>query len=169
MLSRSIETGDAPTLRDAMRQLAGGVSIITVGAGDSRTGFTATSVTSLTLDPPCLLVCVNRKVSAWPMIRDERRFCVNVLADRHQRLAARFAGAGGTKGVARYEGGAWLEGRNGTPVLADALAAIECDLEDAIERHSHMILIGAVRTIKVDGPGTPLLYSLGGYGQFQQV
>jgi flavin reductase (DIM6/NTAB) family NADH-FMN oxidoreductase RutF len=158
----------APTLRHALRHLAGGVCIVTVGEGPTRTGFTATSVTSLTLDPPCILVCINRKASAWPLIRSERRFCVNILADRHRSLAVRFSGASGLKGQQRYGEGTWLTGSHGTPVLADALAAIECDLEDAIERHSHLILIGDVRSLRVESEGAPLLYVQGQYGRLTE-
>ena len=152
-----------------MRQLAGGVAIVTAGAGDLRSGFTASSVTSLTLDPPCILACVNRQVTAWSQISADGRFCVNLLADRHEWLAARFAGRGGFKGSDRFREGTWRIGGYGMPVLADALASIECELEDAIERHSHMILIGAVRSLIIGAEGSPLLYSQGGFGRFEPL
>ena len=123
-------------------------------------------MTSLTLEPPRLLVCVNRKVSALSLIMRERRFGVNILADHHAALAARFAGVGGVKGAARFAEGRWAPTPDGTPLLEDALVAIACDLEDAIERHSHMILIGAVRTIKLGPAGSPLIYGQGHYGRF---
>ena len=163
MLSRPVEAESPATLRNAMRQLAGGVSIITTGSGDNRAGFTASSVTSLTLEPPCILVCINRKVSAWPTIRREGRFCANILSERHRALALRFSGAGGVRGIARFDEGHWTDGAHGTPVLADALAGVECDLEEALERHSHVIAIGAVRQIRLGGIGTPLVYAQGGY------
>ena len=150
-----------------MRQLAGGVSIITTSGEGVRAGFTASSVTSLTLEPPCILVCINRKVSAWPTISREGRFCANILAVRHRALALRFSGAGGVHGAERFEEGEWITGPHGTPVLADALAAIECDLEEAVERHSHVIAIGAVRQIRLGGSGAPLVYAQGGYGGIQ--
>ena len=168
-MSVLIESELAPGLRDAMRQLAGGVAIVSAGRGEARNGLTATSVTSLTLDPPCLLVCVNRRASAWPLMRDEGRFCVNILAEHHRPLALRFSGVGGAKGVARFEGGSWEEGPNGSPVLTDALAAIECDLEDLVERHSHVIVIGAARSVRVGGGAAALLYRTGLYGRFQPL
>ena len=152
-----------------MRQLAGGISIISAGEGEKRGGFTATSVTSLTLEPPCILVCINRKVSAWPLIQERRRFGVNILAEHHGALAARFAGVGGLKGAARFAEGSWIDGPNGVPILQDALAAVACELEDAIERHSHMILIGAVRAVHLGPRGQPLIYSQGGYGRFEPI
>lgn len=155
-----------PTLRAAMRQLAGGVSLITVGTGDGRRGLTATSVTSLTLDPPCILVCVNRRVSALPVILERKRFGVSVLADRHRSLAVRFSGSTGVSGAARFTEGAWSNAAIDVPLLDDGLAGIACDLEETIERHSHLILIGAVREVRIQNVGTPLLYALGTYGRF---
>ncbi|MCW6510891.1 flavin reductase family protein [Lichenifustis flavocetrariae] len=156
-------------LRAAMRQLAGGVCIVTVGEGEERRGFTATSVTSLTLDPPCILVCVNRKVSALPTILRHKRFGVNILAEHHAGLASRFAGVGDIKGAARFGEGHWLQSPAGLPQLADALAAVGCDLEESVERHSHLILIGAVHAILHGAQAAPLLYADGRFGRFEAL
>lgn len=162
--------GDLPlALRAAMRQLAGGVSLITVGDGAERGGFTATSVTSLTLDPPCVLACVNRAVSALPRILSGRRFGVSVLADHHQPLAQRFSGQTGVRGAARFAEGRWEQTASGIPLLADALAGLACDLEDTIERHSHLILVGNVHLISFGATRPPLIYARGGYGRFDPL
>jgi flavin reductase (DIM6/NTAB) family NADH-FMN oxidoreductase RutF len=73
-------TINGPTLKDAMRQVAGGVCVITAGLGDERTGLTATSAVSLSVEPPTMIVCVNLEASALPIIQSRRHFCVNVLA-----------------------------------------------------------------------------------------
>ena len=166
MLSPPTQPDASPNLRDAMRQLAGGVSIVTAGAGAARAGFTVTSVTSLTLEPPCLLVCVNRSVSALPTLQREGRFCINILADRHRALAIRFSGVTGVRGTERFDDGDWDLGPHGTPVLADALAAVECDIDDVVERHSHLIFIGAARSVQTTDAGVPLVYVHGDYGRF---
>jgi flavin reductase (DIM6/NTAB) family NADH-FMN oxidoreductase RutF len=88
--------------RGGMRQLAGGVSVITVGAGSDRSGMTVTSVSSLSVDPPTLIVSVNRQSSTWPLLLRYRTFGVNVLSARQQDVALRFAGQGGVAGAARY-------------------------------------------------------------------
>ena len=75
---------DPSTFRQAMRRLAGGVSVITVGSGADRTGFTATSVTSFSAEPPRLLVCVNREASSWSTLTDYRSFGVNLLGAEQQ-------------------------------------------------------------------------------------
>ena len=151
------------SFRDAMRQLVGGVSVITAGAGEARTGLTVTSAHSLSMDPPTMLVCVNRNASAWPVIRREGHYCVNLLGARHQHIADRFAGRGGVKGADRYEGARWRQLPSGAFGLEDALAAIDCTVEEIIERHSHGIVIGEVRSIHVGAGGGALIYGHGRY------
>ena len=153
----------APSLKDAMRQVAGGVCVITAGIGEERTGLTATSAVSLSVDPPTMIVCVNRQASALQIIELRRHFCVNVLAARHGPVADRFAGRGGIKGSSRYDGAKWRPLATGALALEDALATIDCEAEEFIERHSHVIVIGAVRALEVR-PGKPLIYGQGLYG-----
>jgi 3-hydroxy-9,10-secoandrosta-1,3,5(10)-triene-9,17-dione monooxygenase reductase component len=149
--------------KEAMRHLFGGVSVITAGSGDARTGLTVTSATSLSLEPPTMLVCVNRNASAWSVIQRERHFCVNVLDASHQHIADRFAGRAGVKGAERYEGARWRQFVTGAWGLEDALAAIDCAVEEIIERHSHGIVIGSVRSVHVGGGRDALLYGRGSY------
>lgn len=154
-----------PSLREAMRHVAGSVSIVTAGTGNERTGLTATSAISLSLVPPTMLVCVNRGASAAPVIGRHRHFCVNVLAAHHRPLAERFAGKDGVKGAERYAGATWIRLATGALALDDALAAIDCEVDEMIERHSHTIVIGTVRALCVRG-GEPLVYGRGQYGTF---
>jgi flavin reductase (DIM6/NTAB) family NADH-FMN oxidoreductase RutF len=153
------------SLRHAMRQVAGGVSVITVGTGADRTGLTVTSATALSLNPPTIIVCVNRAASAWPVLQRYGRFCMNVLGAQHDGVADRFAGRNGVKGALRYAEAHWSVLDTGAPMLADAIAAIDCDVEEAIERHSHAIVLGRVRAVAI-GAGEPLVYARGGYGTF---
>jgi flavin reductase (DIM6/NTAB) family NADH-FMN oxidoreductase RutF len=146
-----------------MRNLAGGVSIITAGRGEERTGLTATSVSSLSLDPPCLLVCVNRASGTLSALMANRAFGVNVLAASHQDVAERFAGRSGVWGPARYAGADWMTLVTGAPLLADALAAIDCTLEKLIDWHSHVIVVGRVRSVHVNNGPSPLVYWRGNY------
>jgi 3-hydroxy-9,10-secoandrosta-1,3,5(10)-triene-9,17-dione monooxygenase reductase component len=151
------------TFKDAMRHLVGGVSVITAGAGEVRTGLTVTSAISLSLDPPTMLVCVNRNASAWPVIQRERHYCVNILDARHQHIADRFAGRGGVKGGARYEGARWRQLATGASGLEDALAVIDCAVEEVIERHSHGIVIGSVQAVHLGQGAEALVYGHGRY------
>ena len=167
-LPAEVEPGPAPDAQSepfkrAMRHLAGAVSVITTGSGEQRTGFTATSVSSLSVDPPTLIVCLNRDSSSWPVLLEHGAFCVNILAHDHLHVADRFAGRGGAKGVARYEGAEWQTLSTGTLALAGALAAIDCEVEEALERHTHTILIGRVKALQLRDDAEPLLYWHGAY------
>jgi flavin reductase (DIM6/NTAB) family NADH-FMN oxidoreductase RutF len=149
--------------RDAMRHLPGGVSVITVGHGEERTGFTATSVSSLSIDPPTILVSVNRGSSSYQALLRSRLFGVNVLSTRHRDVAERFAGRDGAKGADRYREANWVSLVTGAALLADAVVAFDCELEELIERHSHAIVIGCVRGVRLNGGSNSLVYWRGGY------
>lgn len=156
---------DAFDLRQAMRHLAGGVSIITAGIGEDRTGLAATSVTALSMEPPTMLFCLNRTASAWPVIRRHGHFAVNIPSAEQQPVAERFAGRGGLKGAARYEGATWRELPSGASGLEGALAVIDCRVDEIIERHSHAIIIGGVVSVTLASGVSPepLVYAHGAF------
>ena len=160
---------DPTQFKQAMRRLAGAVSVITVGTGEDRTGFTATSVTSLSAEPPRLLISVNRESSSYPIIKDYQTFGVNLLASEQEPIADRFAGRKGEKGVARFAGAHWKTLVTGAPLLQNALAAIDCRVEEIIERHSHAIIIGSIEAVDLGLISDPLLYWSGGYHTLQDL
>src|SRR5438876_1756431 len=88
--------------RGAMRQLTGGVSVITAGRGRDISGMTVTSVSSLSVDPPALIVCINRESSSWPLVKRYSFFGVHILASDQIDIAERFTGKGGLKGADRF-------------------------------------------------------------------
>lgn len=156
------KAADLPAeFRNACRHLAGGVSVITVGSGERRSGLTATAVKSLAIEPPTVIICVNRSSSSWPLLVEHRAFGVNILSAHHKELAERFSGFGGIKGADRYAGAAWSKLVTGVPLLADAIAALDCELEEVIERHSHAIVLGrvvGVITAPNAADANPLIY-----------
>lgn len=154
---------DPDIFLQAMRRLAGAVSVITTGTGSDRTGFTATSVTSFSADPPRLLFCVNRASSSWSTLRDYRSFGVNILDSEHQDVADRFSGRQGEKGAERFRGQRWKTLVTGAPLLEGALAAIDCTIDDVIERHTHAIVIGRIEAVDLGRWSDPLLYWSGLY------
>ncbi|KKZ84012.1 flavin reductase family protein [Rhizobium phaseoli] len=160
-------TNGSPIDRDSfklsMRHLAGAVSVITVGEGDERTGFTATSVSSLSADVPSVIVSLNRASSSWTILQRHHCFCVNVLAEDQQHIARSFAGLGGRHGVERYRDASWHHLKTGAAALENALTVLDCELEKAIHHHTHVILIGRVCAIAVRPHTSPLLYWNGGY------
>jgi flavin reductase (DIM6/NTAB) family NADH-FMN oxidoreductase RutF len=149
--------------RNAMRHLTGGVSVITAGRGKDITGMTVTSVTSLSTDPPTLIVSVNRESSSWPLLKRQGVFGVNILTSDQIDIAERFAGRGGLKGIDRFVGAEWITRASGVPLLVGALAAFDCEVEDIVERHSHAIVIGRVSDLNSSARTAALAYWQGQY------
>jgi flavin reductase (DIM6/NTAB) family NADH-FMN oxidoreductase RutF len=149
--------------RSAMRQLTGGVSVVTAGRGRDITGMTVTSVSSLSADPPALIVSVNRSASSWPLLQRFGFFGVNILASDQIGIAERFAGKDGLKGAERFAGAEWTVRASGVPLLVGALAAIDCEVEEIVERHSHAIIIGRVLDVVVSTRSAALAYWHGQY------
>jgi flavin reductase (DIM6/NTAB) family NADH-FMN oxidoreductase RutF len=165
----SIETEvTASDFRNAMRQLTGGVSVITAGRGRDISGMTVTSVSSLSVDPPALIVSINREASSWPLVKRYDFFGVNILTSDQVDIAERFTGKGGLKGADRFTGARWTTRASGVPLLVDALAAIDCEVEDVVERHSHAIVIGRVLDVAVSARTAALAYWQGRYVAIDQ-
>ena len=149
--------------RGAMRHLVGAVSVITAGRGSDITGMTVTSVSSLSIDPPTLIVSINRESSTWPVLKRYGVFGVNVLTSDQIDIAERFSGQNGLKGRERFVGGEWVARGPSAPLLVGASAAIDCEVEDVIERHSHAIVIGRVRDLTLSKNESSLAYWHGRY------
>jgi flavin reductase (DIM6/NTAB) family NADH-FMN oxidoreductase RutF len=154
--------------RSAMRHLAAGVSVVTVGRGKDITGMTVTSLSSLSVDPPTLIVSINRASSSWPLLLREGFFGVNILTSDQIDIAEKFNGKGGLKGAERFAGAQWMTRASGTPLLAGALAAIDCEVEDIMERHTHGIVIGRVLDMQLSQRSAALAYWQGQYVAIDQ-
>jgi len=156
---------DATTFRAAFRRLAGGVAVITVGRGAGRTGLTATSVVSFSAEPAILVFTLDGASSTRPVLEREGRFGVAFLAFEQRAVAERFAGVGGLKGAARYDGAAWTTAATGAPLLVGALAALDCEVEETIERHGRLLVFGRIRAALADPDDRrpPLVYAEGAY------
>jgi flavin reductase (DIM6/NTAB) family NADH-FMN oxidoreductase RutF len=146
-----------------MRHLPNGVCVVTFGHGDGRTGMTATSVSSLSVERPTILVTVDRALSGYAELARSRAFGVNVLASEHQDVANRFAGRGGEQGFERYAERRWFTLNSGVWLLSDAVAVFDCEIEEAIERHTHAILIGRITGLVASGGPSALVYWRGAY------
>ena len=159
-IAREVSSTD---FRGAMRQLTGGVSVITAGRGKDISGMTVTSVSSLSVEPATLIVSINREASSWPLVKRHGFFGVNILASDQLDIAERFTGKGGLKGAARFARAEWVTRASGVPLLVGALAAIDCEVEDIIERHSHAIVIGRVLDLQLSARTAALAYWQGQY------
>jgi flavin reductase (DIM6/NTAB) family NADH-FMN oxidoreductase RutF len=153
----------ADDFRNAMCRLTGGVSVITAGRGRDISGMTVTSVASLSVEPPALIVSVNRAASSYQLIRRHGFFGVNILNADQVEIAERFTGKDGSKGAARFAGADWFTRASGVPLLSGALAAIDCEVEEVVERHSHAIVIGRVLDLALSPRSAALAYWQGQY------
>lgn len=149
--------------RTALGALVGNCSVITVGDGDRATGLIVTSAISLSAEPPLLLACINRSGSSHPLLAEYGRFGWSSLGAAHQAVAERFAGFGGVKGAARYDGAEWETAVTGARLLQGAPAAFDCEVEEMIDRDSQTILIGRVRAIRTTPGAGALIYWQGGF------
>jgi len=154
---------DAQGFRLAMRRLAGGVSVITVGTLGARSGFTATSVVSLSVEPAVLMVSISSASSSWPLMREHGRFGVNVLGEHQQMVAERFSGRDGIRAEGRYARSDWHLVEDAW-LLDGATAAFACEIEESFERHGHCVVLGRVRAIRTNAPDDgALVYWKTGY------
>jgi len=148
-------------MKQAMRRLGASVTVITSHDGTRKYAMTATAVTSLTLEPPALLVCVNQENGLHHALSKGHGYCVNILFADQQEISDICAGQG--KGDDRFTLGNWQEGDDKIPYLAQAQASIFCDLDDAHIYGSHSIFIGRVTKIILRDEISPLMFLAGNY------
>lgn len=151
---------DARTLRDALGCFATGVTIVTAMTDDGLpVGLTANSFTSVSLDPPLLLVCIANAAGSAPVMRNAEHFAVNVLQIGQQPASNRFAG----RGEDRFGHTPWQPGETGAPVLTGSLSTFECSRHAVHDGGDHFILVGQVVRASFEPRRDPLLYFRGKY------
>jgi flavin reductase (DIM6/NTAB) family NADH-FMN oxidoreductase RutF len=152
----------APSFRAVMGRFATGVTVVTATGDRGPVGMTANAVCSLSLDPLLLLVCFDNRARTLEIVRDTRRFGVNVLAAGQELLARRFAvkhaDDGKFAGVPQHT-------HDGIPVIEGAHAWMACRLEDLTPGGDHTIGVGTPTAIE-EGAGQPLIWYRGAYGRF---
>lgn len=150
---------DPKALREAFGAFMTGVTIVTAcGPDGAPAGLTANSFTSVSLDPPLLLVCVARQSHSLLIIQRAGGFAVNILAEHQQDLSNRFA----RQTEDRFADIDWAPGPFGAPVLSGVCGWFDCRLHDQVTAGDHVILIGKVEGFDHAG-GAPLGYARGGY------
>ncbi|WP_253858158.1 flavin reductase family protein [Prauserella alba] len=134
---------DPTTMRQTMGRFATGVAVITTEADGEPHGMTMNSLTSVSLDPPLLLVCFNHGARSADAVTDSGRFVVNLLSQRQQPIAMRFAKRGED-----HFGGLGLEyGDHRVPVVPNALAHLDCDVDRIVEAGDHTVVFGRVTDV----------------------
>lgn len=148
--------------RSVMGHFASGVTVITAHENGDPVGTTASAFSSLSLDPPMLLVCLNQDSHTGQVIRSTGRFGVNIIGEDGPDLAMRFARKGGDK----FAGLDWHSGGDGIPLLDAALASIECRVVEETQGGTHSVFIAAAQSATLKS-GAPLAYFRGRFGRLE--
>ena len=148
--------------RQALGTFATGVTVVTaIDEQGSPRGFTANSFTSVSLNPPLILVCIASGSAGHAVFTNSDTFCVNVLAEDQQYLSTLFASPGDD----RFSEVEWRPGNNGNPIIDRAISSFECDRHNIVDAGDHIILIGKVSNYEASGR-SPLIYCAGSYVEF---
>ena len=155
---------DSARFRAILGHFATGVTVVTGHGPDGPSGMAANSFTSVSLDPPLVLVCMAHSSGTWPLIRASGRFAVNILGDHQEELCRRFGARDGD----RFEGVGWAAAKTGSPVLHEAIAYVDCVIDAEHEAGDHVIVVGRVVDLGMPAEGGPLLFWRGGYSRLGQ-
>ena len=154
----AIPSVDPAAFREAMAKLGAAVHVVTSVGPAGKTGFTATAVCSVSDTPATLLVCLNRRSKSAPLLSQNGVFCVNTLGAAEEKLADIFAGRGGHHLEERFSVGEWMTLKTGSPVLASAVIAFDCQTIEIKAVASHNVIFGAVQAVRLGPPGPALVY-----------
>ncbi len=147
---------DDQGFKDALKLWASGVTVVTSNSEKhGLKGMTATSFSSVSLEPPQILVCINKSADTGEAVLDGKSFAINILNSDQQEVSNQFAG--GTSQEERFANVKWHKGGTGSPVFDDALASIECKVVGQVLAGSHWVIIGEVQNATCNS-GKPLLY-----------
>ena len=151
--------------RKALRHFPAGVTIVTMKGGNKTHGLTVSAFASVSAEPPLIMVIIENRHHAYSILQEEDAvFAVNILGEEHEETCRRF----GAKAGDRFEGVGWKPGKTGSPILADAIAYVDCVIEAEHEAGDHMIVVGRVVDVGQPAEGGPLLFWRGGYARLGQ-
>jgi 3-hydroxy-9,10-secoandrosta-1,3,5(10)-triene-9,17-dione monooxygenase reductase component len=153
---------DSREFRSVLGHFATGVTVVTGTVDGAPVGLAANAFSSVSLDPPLILVCMAATSATWPQIRKTGAFCVNVLGEHQEDISRRF----GRKDIDRFEAVDWETAVTGSPVFPDALAWIDCVVDAEHSAGDHTVVIGRVVALaRQPEGGRPLLFFQGTYGR----
>jgi flavin reductase (DIM6/NTAB) family NADH-FMN oxidoreductase RutF len=155
---------DSRELRRALGAFATGVTVITIGSGDDAYGMTANAFTSVSLDPPLILVCVQNRSAAAYLLKAAGTFAVNILSAAQEDVSNHFARPDRPRG---FDGVPHRIGASGAAVLAGAAGHLDCRVHALHEAGDHLIVIGEVIHLSVDAAAAPLVFHRGRYERLQ--
>jgi flavin reductase (DIM6/NTAB) family NADH-FMN oxidoreductase RutF len=150
--------------RSVLGRFPSGVTVVTTKARDGADhGMTVSAFASVSLDPPLVLICIEKNASAYAALTDAPGFVVNILSASQEQLARRFA----IVDIDRFEGIGYTRSQNGFAILDDVLGVIECNVSAKHDAGDHTIIVGEVEATRAES-GSPLLYYRGGYAQLER-
>ena len=150
--------------RAVLGRFPSGVTVVTTRAADGTDqGMTVSAFSSVSLEPPLVLICIEKSASVYEALTTADGFVVNVLSAKQEQIARRFS----IVDIDRFEGVGFTRSSQGYAILDDVLAVIECDRVSACDGGDHTIILGEVETTRAE-TGTPLLYYRGGYAQLER-
>jgi flavin reductase (DIM6/NTAB) family NADH-FMN oxidoreductase RutF len=148
--------------RHVIGHFASGVTVVTTMLDETPYGTTASAVTSLSLEPPMVLIAMSKESTTGAAIAQHGSFAINILGEEHGELAVNFARKGGDKFAdVELAGGAFTG-----PLLADALAHVECEVKEQVTAGTHIVFI-AEALVASARPGAPLAYFRGKFGRLE--
>lgn len=157
---------DVSLLRRAFGQFATGVAVIGVrAADDSLVGMTVNSFTSVSIDPPLVMYCPAKTLSAYAVYAGARYFAASVLAFEQQSLSERFA----RKGERKWSDVSYTLGETGVPLVDGAIVCFECEVAASYDAGDHGIVIGRVLALRIAGEGEPLIFHCSRYSRLAQA
>ena len=146
--------------KQALRRLASSVSVVTCRQGGRDFAMTATAVSALSMEPPSMLICVNRSATFHAALRQADAFAINVLSRGHVVISRLCSGE--ASGESRFGVGCWDTGA-AAPILADAQAVIICRKDKELDYGAHTVFMGPILSIATTGEVDPLIYVDGQY------
>lgn len=158
-----IEVYDQQRFIDAMANAVNGVQVVTTDGRAGQYGLTINTLTSVSAEPPMVLVCINRKSPVREAILNNGVFCANVLSIKQSRIAGNFSGHPKRGKPYDFSRDKWVDGLTGSPILSKALASFDCFVERSVDAGSHTIFISSVVSTVIRD-GAPLLYTRRSYG-----
>jgi flavin reductase (DIM6/NTAB) family NADH-FMN oxidoreductase RutF len=154
------EWGLTRQFRIAMRRIASSVTVVTTNDDAGRFhGMAASAVISVSMEPPSMLVAVNKAASIHPVLIECNKFCVNVLCDAHGDLIHAFSST--ELREERFAFGDWTEGPGGLPYLASAVSSLFCDVDKSIDYGTHTLFLGRVTSVSDGSDARPLIWLSG--------
>jgi len=153
---------DNQEFKSALKMWASGIAVVTANSEQGEQGMTVTSFTSVSMDPPQILVCINENAETGAAMSQGEQFAVNILSSEQEQVSNEFAG--GSSMQERFANVGWKKGELGLPLLDGALVGLECTLVEKVKAGSHWVMIGEVQSTQVN-PANPVLYFNGGYAR----